>query len=227
DVDPTLGNADEIVRDVAARFLPELTARHPGLTAGAEGQNAAASETRGSMAVGIGIGLLVVYLALSLQLRSYVEPAVVMVIIPFALIGAVASHLALGIDLSLPSFLGLASLAGIVVNDSILLVHFIKAAAARGDGSVSEAAPLAAMARFRAILLTSVTTVAGVLPLLAETSLQAQVLIPLVASIAGGLMSTTLLILLVVPAFYAALDDLGLASLGTDRAKAGDARQAA
>ncbi|MEO0361012.1 MAG: efflux RND transporter permease subunit, partial [Pseudomonadota bacterium] len=107
---------------------------------------------------------------------------------------------------------GVASLAGIVVNDSILLVHFIKRDLEKDGAAIETSAPAAAEARFRPILLTSVTTVAGLLPLLAETSLQAQVLIPLVASIAGGLISTTLLILLVVPAFYAALHEMRLTS---------------
>ncbi|MEO0945807.1 MAG: efflux RND transporter permease subunit, partial [Pseudomonadota bacterium] len=105
------------------------------------------------------------------------------------------------------------SLAGIVVNDSILLVNFIKSEHAPGVTSVADAAPKAAMARFRAILLTSVTTIVGVLPLLTETSLQAQLLIPLVASIAFGLLATTFLVLLVVPAAYSILDDFGLIRL--------------
>lgn len=218
DVDTRTGNADEIVRDTADRFLPDLLARHPGLAVEIAGASAAAGETRSSMGAALVVGLILVFLVLSLQLRSYAEPLVVMAIVPFALIGAVFGHLALGIDMSMPSFLGVAALSGIVVNDSILLVHVIKAERARGM-PVAEAAETAALARFRAIFLTSLTTVAGVTPLLFETSLQAQPLIPLVASIAFGLTSTTLLILFVVPAFYAVLDDLGVtAPAGTHRA---------
>lgn len=209
DVDPTLGNASEIVQDTTQNFLPDLEDRYPGLQTGTEGQNAAAAQTQASMAIGVGLGLIAVYLLLSFQLRSYAEPVVVMVIIPFALIGAVAGHLALGIDMSMPSMLGVASLAGIVVNDSILLVHFIKKRLQDSDDPIDDCAVAAAEARFRAILLTSLTTIAGLVPLLTETSLQAQVLVPLVASIAGGMASTTLLILLVVPAFYSAMHELG------------------
>ncbi|MEM6487754.1 MAG: efflux RND transporter permease subunit [Pseudomonadota bacterium] len=211
DVDTRFGNADRIVRDTVASFVPQLKAAHPGLAVTIKGEAEAADETLSSMFAGLAVGVLSVFVVLSIQLRSYTEPVVVMAIIPFALIGAVAGHLALGIDMSLPSMLGFASLAGIVVNDSILLVHVIKDKRAQGM-PVSEAAPLAAEARCRAILLTSLTTVVGVAPLLFETSLQAQPLIPLVCSIAGGLTATTLLILLVVPAFYGVLDDLGLAS---------------
>ncbi|MEM7057143.1 MAG: efflux RND transporter permease subunit [Pseudomonadota bacterium] len=207
DVDTTFGNADEIVRDTVSNFLPQLVVEHPGLSAQVKGASAASDKTQSSMAAGLAIGLLMIFTVLSIQLRSYVEPLVVMAIIPLAFSGAVAGHLLLGIDVSMPSMLGFASLAGIVVNDSILLVHVIKEERAKGLGVV-EAAPIAAMARFRAIFLTSVTTVAGVTPLLFETSLQAQPLIPMVTSIAFGLTATTLLILLVVPAFYTALDDL-------------------
>lgn len=213
DVDTGVANADEIVRATQAQFVPDLTARYPGLTFDVQGQNAAAATTLASMSQGLMLGLIGVYLVLSFQLRSYIEPVVVMVIIPFAMIGVVFGHLALGLNLSLPSMLGFVSLAGIVVNDSILLVNFIKSEHESGVTSVAEAAPVAALARFRAILLTSVTTVVGVLPLLTETSLQAQLLIPLVASIAFGLLSTTLLILIVVPAAYCILDDFGLVHL--------------
>lgn len=209
DVDTSVGNADEIVRDTMRSFLPKLQAAFPQLTVYVQGANAAAEQTQSSMATGLAIGMLIIFMVLSIQLRSYVEPLVVMAIIPFAFSGAVAGHLALGIDLSMPSLLGFASLTGIVVNDSILLMHAIKLGRSKGQ-TAAEAAENAALARFRAILLTSITTVAGTTPLLFETSLQAQPLVPMVASIAFGLTTTTVLLLLVVPAFYAALDDLGV-----------------
>ena len=217
DIHAEIANASEIVRDTEARFLPTLRERYPGLVVGTEGQNAEAAETQASMVSGLMIGLMIVFLLLSFQFRSYAEPLVVMAIIPFALIGAVFGHLLLSLDFSMPSMLGLISLAGIVVNDSILLVNFIKDEHEPGVVTVAEAAPKGAVARFRAILLTSVTTIAGVTPLLFETSLQAQVLIPLVTSIAFGLLATTLLIILVVPAFYAILDDFGMTSLAAER----------
>ncbi len=108
--------------------------------------------------------------------------------------------------------LGFVALAGVVVNDTILLVNFIKHYHGNTQ-SVAEAAPLASRARFRAILLTSLTTIVGLLPLLTETSLQAQILIPLVTSLAFGLMATTLLVLFLVPAIYSILDDFGLANI--------------
>ena len=129
--------------------------------------------------------------------------------IPLSLIGVLWGHLLMGVDVSMPSMLGFASLAGIVVNDSILLVLFLKRQRDAGN-DVLEACGKASRLRFRAILLTSVTTIAGLLPLLAERSLQAQVLIPLAVSIAFGLLASTILVLFVVPCLYAILADFGL-----------------
>lgn len=212
-----IANANEVVSDTQTRFLPELLNRYPGLAASTEGQNAEGAKTQASMAAALGTGLIFVFILLSFQFRSYTEPVVVMVLIPFALIGAVWGHLLMGIDFALPSMLGFISLAGIVVNDSILLVQFIKDEHAPDMENVADIAPLGAKARFRAILLTSVTTIAGMLPLLFETSPQAQVLVPLVTSISFGLIGTTLMIVFVVPAFYTILDDFGLTSLAVER----------
>ena len=212
DVDVTVANASEILGDTRERFFPKLKQRYPGVSISLQGQNKEAQTTQKSMLSGFILGLIGVYLLLSFQFRSYVEPIVVMIIIPFALIGAIAGHILLGLDFTMPSMLGFVALAGVVVNDSILLVNFIKHY--HGDTqSVAEAAPLASKARFRAILLTSLTTIVGLMPLLSETSLQAQILVPLVASLAFGLMATTVLVLFLVPAVYAIVDDFGLARL--------------
>lgn len=209
ELDTTISNAAELVADTRARFLAGFQQRHPGVVVDFQGQAKESSKTGSSLQRNFLIGLLGIFLILSYQFRSYVEPIVVMVIIPLALIGVVAGHLLLGMELSMPSMVGAASLAGVVVNDSILLVRFIKLRRTQGM-TVAMAARRASRQRFRAILLTSLTTVAGLLPILTERSLQAQVLAPLVISLAFGLAVTTILVLLVVPAFYTVLDDLGL-----------------
>lgn len=209
DVDTTTGNANEIVSDALARLIPQMKADYPDIQVVVEGQKSEGQKTQGSMVIGFLVGLALVFFLLSFQFRSYIEPVVVMAIIPLTLVGAVAGHLLLGLDFTMPSMLGLVSLSGIVVNDSILLVMFLKQA--RNEGaSALEAATEASRRRFRAIFLTSLTTVAGLLPILSETSLQAQVLIPLVASLSFGLIATTLAILFVVPSFYVILDDMHL-----------------
>ena len=212
DIDVTLANANEILADTGEKFFPELAKRFPGVSVSLQGQNKEARTTQRSMLSGFVLGLIGVYLLLSFQFQSYVEPLIVMVVIPFALIGAIAGHILMGLDFTMPSILGFAALAGVVVNDSILLVNFIKHH--HGETrSVAEASQLASRARFRAILLTSLTTIVGLLPLLMETSLQAQILVPLVTSLAFGLMATTLLVLFLVPAIYSILDDFGLANI--------------
>ena len=212
DVDVTIANANEILSDTGERFFPGLAERYPGVSVSLQGQNKEAQTTQRSMLSGFILGLIGVYLLLSFQFQSYVEPLIVMIIVPFALIGAIAGHIVLGLDFTMPSMLGFVALAGVVVNDSILLVNFIKHY--HGDTqSVAEASPLASRARFRAILLTSLTTIVGLLPLLTETSLQAQILIPLVTSLTFGLVATTVLVLFLVPAIYSILDDFGLANI--------------
>ncbi len=212
DVDVAIANANEILGDAREKVFPELAKRYPGVSVSLQGQNKEAQTTQRSMMSGFILGLIGVYLLLSFQFHSYFEPLIVMIIIPFALAGAIIGHLLLGLDFTMPSMLGFVALAGVVVNDSILLVNFIKHF--HGDTqSVAEAAPLASRARFRAILLTSLTTIVGLLPILSETSLQAQVLIPLVTSLVFGLMATTVLVLFLVPAMYSILDDFGLAKI--------------
>ena len=216
ELDSRIANTNEILADTQKRFIPGFLKRHPNITLSLEGENKEAGKTQKSMVQGFMIGMIGVFLLLSFQFRSYIEPLVVMIVIPFAFIGAIGGHIVMGLDFTMPSMLGFVALAGVVVNDSILLITFIKDHHGPGT-TVAQAAPLAARSRFRAILLTSLTTIAGLLPLLTETSLQAQILIPLVTSLAFGLMASTILVLFVVPAIYAILDDFGLSTLAKER----------
>jgi multidrug efflux pump subunit AcrB len=212
DVNTQLANAIAILNHSKENYFPELKLRYPNIDIAIEGQSDSGQTTAASMRRGFLLGLIGVFLLLSFQFRSYVEPLIVMVAIPMALVGVVWGHLFMGFDISMPSMMGFVSLSGIVVNDSILLVEFLKLRVREGH-NVIEAAKMASRERFRAILLTSVTTIAGLTPLLFEKSTQAQVLIPLVTSIVFGLMMTTLLVLLVVPALFSVLDDFGFTSV--------------
>lgn len=211
-IDTRVANANAIVSDTLTRFVPELLSRFPDVSLDVEGQNAEAGKTQQSMLKGFVIGLLGVFLLLSFLFRSYLEPIVVMLVIPLSLPGAIFGRMAMGLDFSMPSMLGFVALAGVVVNNSILLVDFVKREH-EVVASVSQAAARAARARFRAIFLTTTTTTAGLLPILTETSLQAQILIPLVASLVFGLLTAGLVVLFVLPAVYAILDDLGLSTI--------------
>ena len=206
DIDTDIANAGEVVADTRARFLPQLMRDYPDVSVSFEGQEREAATTAGSVQRGFLLGLVGVYLLLSFMFRSYVEPIVVMAIIPMGMIGVIWGHMAMGLDLSMPGVIGFVSLTGVVVNNAILLVEFAKLRVAEGL-SVAEAVKLASRQRFRAIVLTSSTTVAGMLPLLLERSVQAQVLVPLVTSLAFGIITATGLVLVVVPALYTIVDD--------------------
>lgn len=177
DLDTREGNAMRMIERIQQTALPELRASYPRLDIELRGQSSEAATTGGSVRSAFAFGLVGIFVVLAFQLRSYREPVIVMAVIPFAIVGAVWGHFLLGYPLSMPSLLGAASLAGIVVNDSILLVHFIRQRVANGQHMI-DSARLASRDRFRAILLTSLTTIVGLLPLLAEGSLQAQVLKP-------------------------------------------------
>ncbi|MCC5988879.1 MAG: efflux RND transporter permease subunit [Pararhodobacter sp.] len=206
-VDVRQGNAQAITAAIAQDALPAILASHPGVEAAPGGQAAAFAETSASILRGFVIGLVGIYIILSYQFRSYTEPLIVMLTIPLAFLGVIWGHVLMGYDISMPSLVGGASLAGIVVNNSILLVQFIKAHVAEGM-DVLRAAGQASRDRFRAILLSAVTTIVGILPLLAETSTQAQTLKPLVIAVAFGLATSTVLVLILLPALYAMLGDM-------------------
>jgi multidrug efflux pump subunit AcrB len=209
EVDTQEANTAEVLTLFQEEFLPDFRQRHPTLRVTLKGEAEESQITQGSLLRGFLLGVVGIYLILSFLFRSYIEPVIVMLAIPLALTGVIWGHLVMGLELSLPSVLGFVSLAGIVVNDSILLVEFIRLRRRQGD-SVLDAAAQASRDRFRAVLLTSLTTTAGLLPLLAERSLQAQVLIPLATSLVFGLMASTVLILVFMPVVYAVLSDLGL-----------------
>ena len=186
DVDRARANAQELLDTAKADIFPLLRERFPSIKIDIQGQSDESAKTGGSIVRNVLLGMIGVYMLLALQFRGYLAPITVMSVIPTALIGVVFGHMALGLDLTLPSIIGMASLFGVVVNDSILLVVFIREHRQQGV-EIIDAARQAARSRFRPILLTSITTIAGLSPLLLETSLQAQILIPLAASLAFGL----------------------------------------
>ena len=198
EVDKTVNNANRILAQLEATTLPELVSKY-GIQYSIDGQRARQAEAMGDMKIGLMIGLSMIYIVLAWVFGSYGWPLVVMMAIPFGLIGAIMGHWWMGIDMTILSLFGFFGLSGIVVNDSIILVSFYKSLRESGM-SVNDALEEAAVQRVRAVLLTSLTTIAGLTPLLFETSLQAQFLIPMATAIAFGLMFSTFLILFVIPA---------------------------
>ena len=207
EVDSTKANAEKILADLAASFLPRLLADYENMRYSFEGQHKETQRSVGSLFRGFIIAMLLVYTILAVIFRSYAQPLVVMSVIPFGLIGAVVGHFIMGHVLSLISLFGLIALSGVLVNDSLVLVDFINRARSQGT-PLFEAVLAGGQQRFRAIILTSVTTVAGLSPILFEKSVQAQFLIPMAISMSFGLMGATVLVLILVPALYLLLYDV-------------------
>ncbi len=197
-VDASQNNSNLIIDSLKDSTLPQLKERY-GVDFAFEGRRADQEETLFDMKLGGAYALIMIYIVLSWVFASYGWPLVVMTAIPFGLVGALVGHWLLGIDLTILSLFGLFGLSGIVVNDAIILVVFFKQLREQGRAT-RDAIIEAACQRLRAIILTSLTTIAGLLPLMFETSLQAQFLIPMAASITFGLAFSTFLLLLVLPA---------------------------
>ncbi len=209
DVQRNLANAQEMLKLAETDIFPKIRQQFPDIMIDTQGESEKSSKTGASIVRNVGLGMIGLYILLAFQFRGYMAPLTVMMVIPTALIGVVFGHMALGLDLTMPSIIGMASLFGVVVNDSILLVVFIREEREKGI-PVQQASREAGRSRFRPILLTSITTIAGLAPLLLETSLQAQILIPLAASLAFGLTSATVIALFLVPSIYCILDDYRL-----------------
>ncbi|PCJ16969.1 MAG: acriflavin resistance protein [Candidatus Cloacimonadota bacterium] len=209
DVDTRKANVMEILQLAKKEVFTILEKKYPDIKIVLEGEIKSSAETGSSMRRAFGLGLLGVFILLSLQFGGFLEPLIVIMAIPLALIGVLFGHVFMGYDFSMPSALGFISLAGIVVNDSILLVEFIHLYWKESKDLI-ESIKAAVDSRFRAIFLTSLTTIAGTAPLLLEKSVQVQILTPLVISLIFGMLSATLLILLVIPCLYAILNDFSL-----------------
>lgn len=206
DVDNRRNPVDVLIQSLEETTLVELQQRF-SVHYSFEGRSADQRETLGDMRKGLGFGLILIYLILAWVFASYGWPLVVMTAIPFGITGALFGHWLLGIDLTILSLFGLFGLSGIVINDSIILVSFYKGLRAQGL-PIAEALIEASCQRLRAVLLTSLTTIAGLTPLLFETSFQAQFLIPMATSIAFGLAFATLLVLLVIPSLLSMHESL-------------------
>lgn len=194
----------QIIESLEADALPDIASRY-NVRYSFEGRSADQRETIADMKTGLVVGIALMYVILVWVFASWSLPLIVMAIIPFALVGALLGHWVMGIQLTVLSLFGLFGLAGIVVNNAIILVSFYNHQREKGLG-INEALNEAAVQRVRAVLLTSLTTIGGLLPLLFETSLQAQFLIPMATSIAFGLGLSTVLVLLVIPALLSWLE---------------------
>ncbi len=201
EVDATEASSTIVVNDLQTKILPALFEQHPDVSVDWEGQTQQTFESLVSLAIGSAVALLAMYTILVIEFRSYFQPLLIMAIIPFGAIGAAWGHSVMGLEVTLFSFFGLVALTGVVVNDSIVLVDFINARVRSGMDH-EEALLEAGRRRLRPVFLTSLTTIGGLVPMLLETSFQAQFLVPMATAIAFGLMLSTLLVLFQVPVFF-------------------------
>ena len=202
DVDPTVISGGEANSILVDSILADLTAVYPDLTYTLGGEQQEQLESLGALYRGFAIALLMIFVLLAIPLRSYTKPFIIMAVLPFGFIGVILGHWALGVALSAVSFMGIFGLSGVAVNDSLVMIDFI-------DQKLREGVPMrtaiieGAQGRFRPIMLTSVTTFLGFTPLILERSIQAQFLIPFAAALGFGILFTTAILMMVVPALYA------------------------
>lgn len=220
DVDQKVTNAQEVMADLQRGTLPDLQAEFPSLRLSFEGEERDRMESLGSLRKGFAISLLLIYALLAVLFRSYAQPLIIMSAIPFGLLGAVLGHVLMGMDLTLLSMFGVVALTGVVVNDSLIMVDFINRHRDDGHG-VRAAVLLSGVRRFRPIVLTSLTTFAGLTPMLLEKSMQARFLIPMAVSLGFGVLFATFITLVLVPVSYLVLEDakrkLGMAPARSER----------
>ena len=197
----------KIIKEFEEKIFPELKQRYPGIYLEFQGQQKDTAESMSSLMIGFPIALVGIYVIIATIFRSYLQPLIIMLTVPFGIIGAVLGHLLKGIDLSMMSMFGIVALAGVVVNDAIVLIESFNHQI-QGGLDVEEALHEAGKRRFRAVFLTTLSTVGGLTPLILEKDLQAQFLIPMALSIAAGVAFATLLTLLLIPSLILILNDL-------------------
>ncbi len=196
-------NARDIVAQIQSSFMPTIRSKFPDVTALWEGQAEQTNDSVSSLFAGFACALIAMFVLLTIEFRSYFQPLIIMFIIPFGVVGAIWGHFVMGLTITMFTLFGLVALTGVVVNDSIVLIDFINLRFRDGK-PLFDALVDAGQRRFRPVLLTSVTTIAGLSPLLTETSFQAQFLIPLAATLVFGLLVATGLVLILIPAAYCA-----------------------
>ena len=203
----------QVITALQTEVLPQLRQDFPGITWTFEGSNAEMRQATASLWGWFSLAVAVIYALLAIAFRSYVQPLIVLLAIPFGIVGAVIGHILLGYDLSLVSLMGVIALSGVVVNDSLIMIDY--ANRHRGEHPAFDAILQAGLRRFRPIMLTTATTFGGLMPIIFETSLQAQYIIPMAISLGFGILFSTAIILVLVPCMYLILEDVRMSFFNT------------
>jgi multidrug efflux pump subunit AcrB len=207
-VDSREANAGEILTDLQRGTLADLARDYPGLSFDLEGEERERRDSLGSMKSGFSLALFAIFALLAIPFRSYTQPLIIMAVIPFGVVGAILGHLIMGFNLSMLSLFGIVALTGVVVNNSLLLIDRINTNRRQTGVELVSAVVAAGERRFRPIILTSLTTFIGLAPMILETSVQAQFLIPMAISLAFGILFATGITLLLIPCLYMMLEDI-------------------
>ena len=195
-----------IAQQIRDEYLPSLLKNYPGVQSNVAGRIQEEMDSADEQLRDFALSMIIIFALLAIPLRSYSQPLIIMSVIPFGVVGAMFGHMALGMTMSSLSMFGIIAVAGVVVNDSLVMVDFVNKARAEGV-AIKQAVMQAGARRFRAILLTSVTTFIGVMPIIMETSLQAKIVIPMAVSLAFGVLFATVITLILIPCQYVALED--------------------
>jgi multidrug efflux pump subunit AcrB len=204
-----IDESSQVIETVKSDILPQLVKDYPGLGFGWEGQQADMRDSMQSLINGFLFALAVIYAMLAIPFRSYFQPLIVMIAIPFGIVGAVLGHQIMGYSLSVMSMMGIVALSGVVVNDSLVLIDYANRLRANEGLSAFEAIHRAGVRRFRPIMLTTLTTFGGLAPMIFETSRQARFMIPMALSLGFGILFATLVTLVIVPCLYMMLHEAG------------------
>jgi multidrug efflux pump subunit AcrB len=207
DVTPR-SQADQVLQSLKADTLPALQQKYPGLTYSFEGRQADRRESMQSLMLGLLMALIIIYAMLAVPFNSFIQPIIIMMSIPFGIVGAVIGHLIMGYSLSVMSMFGVVALSGVVINDALVLIDFANRKRQAGMNR-HDAIHGAGIHRFRPVMLTTLTTFGGLTPMIFETSRQARFLIPMAVSLGFGILFATLITLLLVPSLYLIIEDLG------------------
>ncbi|MBW8192157.1 efflux RND transporter permease subunit [Neiella marina] len=206
-IDKATTESETVRKDIEEDFMALLQERYPDVKYGLDGASLEEQEAMSGLLQAFAVALVVIFALIAIPLKSYAQPLIVMSVIPFGMIGAIVGHWVLGISVSVLSLCGIVALAGVVVNDSLIMVDFVNRARAEGL-RLYDAALMAGGQRFRAIVLTSLTTFFGLIPIVLERSLQAQIVIPMAVSLAFGILFATVITLFMVPCLYLILEDI-------------------
>ncbi len=202
------GEISRVQKSLDTEILPKLAQQFPGLTYGYEGRQADMAESFNALMKGLGFALLGIYVLLAIPFRSYLQPLIIMLSIPFGIVGAALGHVMMGYNLSIISVMGIVALAGVVINGALVLMSLANDLMRDENLSAYDAIHQASVRRFRPIMLTTLTTFGGLAPMIFETSRQARFMIPMAISLGFGILFATFITLIIIPALYVLLDDL-------------------